>query len=83
MLNDEYREQKKRQLLDKCFELFVRKGLENTSITELARKYNINHIEFRPYYLLYIATIHDYCLWENEDLVKEKIDCIYAATEKL
>ena len=35
----------------------------------LADTYNINHDLLRPYYLLYVGTIHDYCLWENEKLV--------------
>ena len=42
-----------------------------------AECYNISHELFRPYYLLYVATIHDFCLWENEELVNEKLECIY------
>lgn len=41
-----------------------------------AKAYNIDHEAFRPYYLLYVATMHDFWLWENEELVKEKLDCI-------
>jgi len=180
---DDPKELKKRELLDKCFELFVRKGLENTSLNELAAYcnmhkatfysylnskdeiviesakqymekvdkmffdifenpqktlkealqhgfeviaeekskfkyiyqvisspkygeesrheltkvymkymdyskelaeiYKVNHVDFRPYFLLYIATIHDYCLWENTEMVKEKLDCIYSRIDTL
>lgn len=45
---------------------------------ELAQIYNVNHTEFRPYFLLYIATIHDFCLWENKDMVNEKLEFIYS-----
>lgn len=178
MFSDEHKEQKKEEMLEKCFELFVKQGLENTSINELAqycnthkatfynylnskediviesaklymRKldrmffdvfknpertlkqalqhgfeiiagekskfkyiyqviaspnygersryeltkiymnymdyskelaqiYNVRHEVFRPYFLLYIATIHDFCLWENEDMVNEKLNFIYS-----
>lgn len=183
MLTDEVKEQKRQDLLEKCFELFVQKGLENTSLNdlaaycnmhkvtfytylnskdeividsakqymekvdktffeifenpkstlkealqhgfeliardknkfkyiyqvisspkygeqsrteltkvytrymdyskELARIYSVDHTEFRPYFLLYIATIHDYCLWENSAMVKEKLDCIYSKIDNL
>lgn len=183
MLSEERREQKKQQLLEKCFELFVKQGLENTSLNELttycdtykaafytyfknkddvvlegakmymeslddriqnefkisqpslsaalkrgfemisgernnlryvyqvisspkygeesrmelsgiyskymgyselfAIKYNVNHEKFRPYYLLYVATVHDYCLWENMELVMEKLDFIYDRVDSL
>lgn len=182
-MSDDYKEQKRRELLEKCFELFVQKGLENTSLNELAvyckmhkvtfynylnskdeividsakqymekvdnmffkifetpyptlkealqhgfdiiaaeknkfkyiyqvvsspkygeksryeltnvymrymdyskelaKIYNIDHEDFRPYFLLYIATIHDYCLWENTDMVKEKLDFIYSSVNDL
>lgn len=181
MIDDDYKEQKRRELLEKCFELFVQKGLENTSLNELAvycnmhkvtfysylnskdeividsakqymeklntmffqifdspKKtlkealqqgfeiiareknkfkyiyqvisspkygeksrseltkiymhymeyskelatiYKVDHSKFRPYFLLYIATMHDYCLWENADMVKEKLDFIYSSIE--
>jgi len=183
VIGDDYKEQKRQELLEKCFELFVQKGLENTSLNELAaycnmhkvtfytyinskdeividsakqymekvdqmffkifenpektlketlklgfeliardknkfkyiyqvisspkygeqsryeltkvymkymdyskelaRIYNVDHAEFRPYFLLYIATIHDYCLWENSEMVKEKLDCIYSKISEL
>lgn len=183
MIGDDYKEQKRQELLEKCFELFVQKGLENTSLNELAaycnmhkvtfytyinskdeividsakqymekvdqmffkifenpektlketlklgfemisreknkfkyiyqvisspkygeqsryeltkvymkymdyskelaRIYNVDHAAFRPYFLLYIATIHDYCLWENSEMVKEKLDCIYSKISEL
>lgn len=50
---------------------------------ELARIYNVDHAEFRPYFLLYIATIHDFCLWENTEMVKEKLNCIYSKIDDL
>lgn len=177
MLSDESRERKKQQMLKKCFELFVEKGLENTSLNDLtaycktykaafynyfeskdeivtesakmymrtlddmfknefinpkhtivdalkrgfevicgqrnelrfiyqvisspkygkksrnemseiysryfeysdvfARVYGIDHEQFRPYFLLFVATIHDFCLWENDGLVNEKLEFIY------
>lgn len=183
MLSNEQKEQKKKELLEKCFELFVQQGLENTSLNELAaycnmhkptfyyyldskeevvhecavaymtkidemffrvfenpqkslkealkhgfkliseeknkfkyiyqvisspkygkrcreeltkiyskymdysvdlaKIYNVNHAEFRPYFLLFIATIHDYCLWENDDMVREKLDYIFERVDKL
>lgn len=181
MLSEEHKEQKKNQLLDKCFELFVKQGLENTSINELANYcktyksalyiyfdskdeivvecavrymntldkkiaalsfdetpnlktlfvkafemlsneksmmryiyqvisspkygekcrdkllpiygkymnysrelsdiYHVPHDMLRPYYLLFVATIHDFCLWENSELVSEKLNYIYQKIE--
>ncbi len=49
----------------------------------LALAYKVDHEKFRPYYLLYIATIHDYCLWENQELVKEKLGFIYDRVDNL
>lgn len=183
MLSDEQKEQKKQELLEKCFELFVKQGLENTSLNELAaycnvhkstmytylaskdeiviecakmhmleldnmfykeflnpRKtlkdmlqhgfamiaseksklrfvyqvissplygeqaqkelssiymkyidyseifakiYNVDKVKFRPYFLLFISTMHDYCMWGNEILAKEKLDYIYNAIDIL
>ena len=48
-----------------------------------AIKYNVNHEKFRPYYPLYVATLHDYCLWENMELVMEKLDFIYDRVDSL
>ena len=50
---------------------------------ELAQIYNIRHEVFRPYFLLYIATIHDFCLWENEDMVNEKLNFIYSEIDDI
>ncbi len=183
MLSEENRERKKQQILKKCFELFVKKGLENTSLNDLtvycetykaafyvyfkskdeivveaakmymkaldkmfknefgnpkgtvddalkrgfevvcehrnelrfiyqvisspkygkksreeiseiyseyfkysekfAEIYGIDHEKFRPYFLLFVGTIHDYCLWENDKLVNEKLDFIYSRVSKL
>ena len=35
--SDKQREQKKKEMLEKCFELFVEKGLENTSLNDLSK----------------------------------------------
>ncbi len=183
MLSEERKEQKKQKMLEKCFELFVQQGLENTSLNGLAAycdtykaafytyfkdkddvvlegakmymkslderiqkefkvtqptlstalkrgfemlseernnlryvyqvisspkygaesrselsviynkylgyselfaiTYKVDHEKFRPYYLLYVATVHDYCLWENMNLVKEKLDFIYDRVDNL
>lgn len=183
MLSDEQREQKKQAMLEKCFELFVKQGLENTSLNELAvycnahkatmynyleskdvivvecakmhmnkiddlffkafvnpadtvsemlerglqiivseknklrfvyqvissplygekaqkelssiymkyidyseiiaKIYNIDKKEFRPYFLLFVSTMHDYCMWGNEILVKEKLDFIFSEIDGL
>lgn len=183
MLNDDERKQKKESLVEKSFELFVKQGLENTSINDLSKHcgtyksafynyfkskdeiviecaksymqsldtkikvlfhspsnnivdalkqgikliveernklryiyqvisspkygtesrdelskiyivyfdyskklsdiYNVEHDTFRPYFLLYMATVHDFCLWENEALVNEKLEFIYSSLEKL
>lgn len=183
MLSDGQREQKKKELLAKCFELFVKQGLENTSLNELAAYcdvhkstmysyleskdeiviecakmhmleldnmfknvfknppdtlkevlqhgfdkiveeksklrfvyqvissplygeqaqkvlssiymkymdysgpisglYNVDDKEFRPYFLLFISTMHDYCMWGNEILAKEKLDFIFSELDGL
>lgn len=183
MLSDEQREQKKQELLGKCFELFVKQGLENTSLNELvaycnvhkstmysyleskdeiviecakmhmlelddmfykaflnprqtlkemlqhgfamiaseksklrfvyqvissplygeqaqkelsfiymkymdyseifAKIYSVDKDRFRPYFLLFVSTMHDYCMWGNEILAKEKLDYIYNAVDGL
>lgn len=183
MVSKENREHKKQQMLEKCFELFVKKGLENTSLNDLttycktykaalynyfkskdeivletaktymktldemfdkefinpkatikealqrgfdvvceqrnelryiyqvisspkygaksrselsriyskyldyskkfAEFYNVDHSKFRPYFLLFVATIHDYCLWENNELVNEKLEYIYKKVDEL
>lgn len=48
-----------------------------------AHIYKVDKDEFRTYYLLYIGTIHDYCLWGNEKLVNEKLDFIYSKVNGL
>ena len=40
----------------------------------IAEKYGVDEEKFRPYYLLFIATMHDFCLWENAVFAKEKMD---------
>lgn len=49
----------------------------------LSEKYNLDPETIRPYYLLYVGTIHDYCLWENEKLVDEKLTYIYKRIEEI
>ena len=49
MIDDDYKEQKRRELLEKCFELFVQKGLENTSLNELAVYCNMHKVTFYSY----------------------------------
>ena len=182
-MSDDYKELKRQELLEKCFDLFVQKGLENTSLNELvafckmhkvtfynyisskdeiviesakqymekvdrmffkifenplpslkealqhgfemiandknkfkiiyqiisspkygeksryeltqvymkymdyseifARIYNVDKTKFRPYFLLLVSTMHDYCMWGNEILAKEKLDYIYSAIDEL
>lgn len=50
---------------------------------EFAKIYGIDHEKFRPYFLLFVGTIHDYCLWENENLVQEKLNFIYNRVKKI
>lgn len=183
MLSDEQREQKKQELLAKCFELFVKQGLENTSLNELAaycdvhkstmysyleskdeiviecakmhmleldkmfktvfknppttikevlqhgfekiveeksklrfvyqvissplygelaqkelsliymkyvdyseplaRIYNVDEAEFRTCFILFLSTMHDYCMWGNEILAKEKLNYIFSKVTEL
>lgn len=183
MLSDGQREQKKKELLVKCFELFVKQGLENTSLNELAaycdvhkstmysyleskdeiviecakmhmleldnmfsnvfknppktlkemlqsgfgmiveeksklrfvyqvissplygelaqkelssiymkyidysetiaKIYSVDKTEFRSCFLLFVSTMHDYCMWGNEILAKEKMDYIYKKVSEL
>lgn len=183
VLRDAQREQKKKELLIKCFELFVKQGLENTSLNELvaycdihkstmysyfsskdeiviecakmhmleldnmfhgvfanppatikemlqsgfamiaeeksklrfvyqvissplygeqaqeelssiymkyidysevfARIYHVDKLKLRPYFLLFVSTMHDYCLWGNKILAKEKLDYIFEKVTEL
>lgn len=48
-----------------------------------AKIYNIDALKFRPYFLLFVSTMHDYCMWGNEVLVKEKLDFIYNKIDDL
>lgn len=45
--------------------------------SKLAQMYNVDYSSFKPWFLIYIAIIHDYCLWEDETLTKEKLDFVY------
>lgn len=183
VLSDEQREQKKQELLEKCFELFVEQGLENTSLNELvaycnvhkstmysyfgskdeiviecakmhmleldemfsnvfknppktlkevlqrgfekiaeeksklrfiyqvissplcgeqaqkelssiymkyvdysgpiAKMYNVDEAEFRTFFILFLSTMHDYCMWGNEFLAREKLVYIYNKVAEL
>lgn len=181
--SDKHKEQKKIQMLEKCFELFVKQGLENTSMNDLAEYcglhkatiysyfkskdevvlesakqymetlenklyrhattlrptikealkdgfqvfcdeknnlryiyqvisspkygeisrdslkkiynkyldysdvfadlYGLNKKEFRPYYLLLIGSLHDYSMWDNVEVVEEKLDYIFSRVESI
>lgn len=183
MYSDKQREQKKNQMLEECFELFVKQGLENTSLNDLSKycktykaafynyfkskdeivfecakmymeklndklfnevtysresiraalehgfkiladekqylryvyqvvsspkygeksrkelakiyskylnysdaladNYSVDKEKFRPYYLLFVATIHDFCLWENTEFVMEKLQYIFKQIDNL
>lgn len=50
---------------------------------KLAEIYSIDKEKFRPYYLLFVATIHDFCLWENKKFVEEKLQFIFGRVENL
>lgn len=49
----------------------------------LAESYSVDKEKFRPYYLLFIATIHDFCLWENTEFVMEKLQYIFKQIDNL
>ena len=38
----------------------------------ISKKYRVDYDKFRPYYLMLIATICDYCLWDDEITFREK-----------
>lgn len=48
----------------------------------LARAYGIDEKRFEEAFLLFIATVHDFCLWDNEDFVNKKMKCIYYLIDK-
>lgn len=183
MYSDKQREQRRKQMLEECFELFVKQGLENTSLNDLAKycktykaafynyfkskdeivfecakmymeklddmlfnelayskesiraalehgfeilskekqklryvyqvvsspkygeksrkalseiyskylnysdaladNYSVDKEKFRPYYLLFVATMHDFCLWENTEFVVEKLQYIFSRIDSL
>lgn len=43
----------------------------------LANAYHIDPERFEEAFLLFVATVHDFCLWDTEDLVNKKMKCIY------
>lgn len=49
----------------------------------LAEFYSIDKERFRPYYLLFVATVHDYCLWENAEFIEEKLSYILDRVDNL
>lgn len=51
--------------------------------TVLAEHYAVEKEKFRPYYLLFVATVHDFCLWENAEFVREKLQYIYDRMDTL
>lgn len=48
----------------------------------LAAAYGIDPERFEEAFLLFIATVHDFCLWDNEDFVNKKLKCIYYLIDK-
>ena len=49
----------------------------------LANMYGVSHELFRPYFLMFISIVHDFCLWENNELINEKLQYIYSQIESL
>jgi len=49
----------------------------------IADFFKIDKEKFRSIYLLLVATIHDFCLWENEKFVNEKLQYIYSQIDIL
>jgi len=49
---------------------------------KLAAVYGLNKDKFESILLLFVATIHDFCLWENEELANIKLSCIYNLIDK-
>ena len=72
MLVDDPRELKRKELLDKCFELFVRKGLENTSLNELAAYCNMHKATFYSY-----LNSKDEIVVESAKQYMEKVDKMF------
>lgn len=72
MLGDDPKELKRRELLDKCFELFVRKGLENTSLNELAAYCNMHKATFYSY-----LNSKDEIVVESAKQYMEKVDKMF------
>ena len=72
MIVDDPKELKKRELLDKCFELFVRKGLENTSLNELAAYCNMHKATFYSY-----LNSKDEIVVESAKQYMEKVDKMF------
>lgn len=50
---------------------------------KLAEFYSIDKERLRLYYLLFVATVHDFCLWENTEFVNEKLQYIYDRIDTL
>ena len=49
---------------------------------QLAAVYKLDKEKFESVFLIFIATLHDFCLWENEDLVNKRLSCIYNLIDK-
>ena len=43
----------------------------------LAVAYHIDPDRFEEAFLLFVATVHDFCLWDTEEFVDKKMRCIY------
>ena len=48
----------------------------------LAVAYGIDPERFEAAFLLFVATVHDFCLWDNEEFVNKKLKCIYYLIDK-
>ena len=48
-----------------------------------AELYGLDKEEFRPYYLLLVGSLHDYCLWDNMESAEEKLNYIYSKVKNL
>lgn len=49
---------------------------------KLADSYGIARERFEEAFLLFIATVHDFCLWDNRGFVEKKLNCIYYLIDK-
>lgn len=48
----------------------------------LALVFGIDESRFEAVFLLFVATVHDFCLWDNQTLLEKKMACIYKMIDK-